>query len=218
MQIGWNWTELCGPNDFDPIFRAGYMMSICAEMSIIRLPILFLFMLTSTYYFDHMSNWIVRTRREANVFCCRLLVASALAILPAVQLIWEIYVFTESCVYPVENLVLVIQCFTWSIHTLYIFCIKHNYGANLRGSNVVLFAWTLCFLSSIITLRNTYNAFIESTYLPILQLRLWFTVFNCMLQIFYLITIFFKEDSVRIRHVDHLRFLAQVNTELSFAF
>jgi hypothetical protein len=32
-----------------------------------------------------------------------------------------------------------------------------------------------------------------------------------MLQAFYFITMFFKEDVVRIRHVDRLRFLAQVN-------
>lgn len=215
MQISWNWTELCGPNDFDPIFRSDYTMSICAEMSIIRLPILFVFMLTSTFYFDHMSNWIIRTRRETNILRCRIVIASFLTILPAIQFIWEIYVYTESSIYPIENIVLVIQCFTWLIHTLYIFCIKHNFGTNLRGSKVVIFAWILCFLSSIISLRNTYNTFIQSTYLPILQLRLWFTVYNCMLQMFYLITMFFKEDPVRIRHVDRLRYLAQVNITIT---
>jgi len=211
MKVTWNWTELCGPNDFVPLFRPGYVLSICAEMAVIRLPILFIFMLASTYYCCHLSDWIIRTRRETNILRCRIIIASMLSILPAFQLIWEVYEFTESQLYPVESLVLVIQCFTWLIHTLYIVCIRHHLGTSLRGSKVVIIAWILCFLSSIISLRSTFIVFIESTYVTILQVRLWFTLFNWMLQAFYLITMFFKEDVVRIRHVDRLRFLAQVN-------
>lgn len=211
MKVTWNWTELCGPNDFVPLFRSGYVLSICAEMAVIRLPILLIFMLTSTYYCCHLSDWIIRTRRETNVLRCRIIIASMLSILPAFQLIWEVYEFIESQLYPIESLVLVIQCFTWLIHTLYIVCIRHHLGTSLRGSKVVILAWILCFLSSIISLRSTFIVFIESTYVTILQVRLWFTLFNWMLQAFYLITMFFKEDVVRIRHVDRLRFLAQVN-------
>lgn len=211
MKVTWNWTELCGPNDFDPLFRPDYVISICAEMAVIRLPILFILMLTSTYYCSNLSDWIIRTRRETNVLRCRIIVSSTLSILPAVQLIWEVYEFTENNVYPIENLVLVIQCFTWITHTIYIVCIQHHLGTSLRGPKVMIVAWVLCFLSSIVSLRSTYIAFIQSTYIPILQVRLWFTVFYWMLQMFYLITMFFKEDVVRIRHVDRLRFLAQVN-------
>lgn len=211
MKVTWNWTELCGPNDFVPIFRPGYVLSICGEMAVIRLPILFIFLLTSTYYCAHLSDWIIRTRRETNVLCCRIIIGSMLSMLPAVQLILEVYEFTESQLYPIENLVLVIQCFTWLVHTLYIVCIRHHLGTSLRGSKVVIIAWFLCFLSSIISLHSTLVVFIESNYVPILQARLWFTLFNWMLQTFYFITLFFKEDTVRIRHVDRLRFLAQVN-------
>lgn len=211
MKVTWNWTELCGPNDFDPLFHPGYVISICAEMAVIRLPILFILMLTSTYYCNNLSDWIIRTRRETNVLRCRIIVASTMSILPAVQLIWEVYEFTENNVYPIENLVLVIQCFTWITHTIYIVCIQHHLGTSLRGPKVMIVAWVLCFLSSIVSLRSTYIAFIQSTYIPILQVRLWFTVFYWMLQMLYLITMFFKEDVVRIRHVDRLRFLAQVN-------
>ncbi|XP_060844608.1 ATP-binding cassette sub-family C member 10 [Rhopalosiphum padi] len=213
MKVTWNWTELCGPNDFVPLFRPGYVLSICAEMAVIRLPILFIFMLTSTYYCCHLSDWIIRTRRETNVLRCRIIIASMLSILPAFQLIWEVYEFTESQLYPIESLVLIIQCFTWLIHTLYIVCIRHHLGTSLRGSKVVIIAWVLCFLSSIISLRSTFIVFIESTYVTILQVRLWFTLFNWMLQAFYFITMFFKEDVVRIRHVDRLRFLAQQSLE-----
>jgi len=211
MKVNWNWTELCGPDDFVPLFRSGYVLSICAEMAVIRLPILFIFLLTSTYYCGHLSDWIIRTRRETNVLRCRIIIASMLSILPAVQLIWEVYEFTETQLYPIENLVLVIQCFTWLVHTLYIVCLRHHLGTSLRGSKVVITAWVLCFLSSIIALRSTFIVFIESTYVPILQVRLWFTLFNWMLQAFYFITMLYKEDIVRIRHVDRLRFLAQVN-------
>jgi len=211
MHFSWNWTDLCGPNDFDPLFRPGYVLSVCAEMTVIRLPILFILMLTSTYYCSHLSDWIIRTRRETNILCCRIVIASTLSILPAVQLILEVYEFTESKVYPVENLVLVIQCFTWIIHTIYIICIKRHLETSIRGPKIVIFAWILCFLSSIVSLRSTFITFIQSTYIPILQVRLWFAVFCWMLQMFYLITLFFKEDVVRIRHVDRLRFLAQVN-------
>lgn len=211
MQIIWNWTELCGPNDFIPLIRPNYVLSICAEISIIRLPILLILMFTSTYYCEHLSDWILRTRRETNVLRCRIVVTSMLSILPVVQLIWEVYYYTENSVYPIENLVLVIQCFTWFIHTLYIVCIQHHLGTSLRGPKIVIIAWTLCLLTSIVSLRNTFLVFIQSTYIPILQVRLWFTIFNWMLQMFYLITLFFKEDVVRIRHVDRLRFLAQVN-------
>lgn len=211
MHVYWNWTELCGPNDFVPLFRPGYVLSICAEMTVIRLPILFILMLMSSYYCAHLSDWIIRTRRENNILHCRIIISIVLAILPAVQLIWEVYEFTESKVYPIENLVLVIQCFTWIIHTIYIVCIQHHLGTSLRGPKIVILAWILCFLSSIVSLRSTYVTFIQSTYAPILQMRLWFTVFYWMLQMFYLITLFFKEDVVRIRHVDRLRFLAQVN-------
>ncbi|XP_060871850.1 LOW QUALITY PROTEIN: ATP-binding cassette sub-family C member 10-like [Metopolophium dirhodum] len=213
MKVTWNWTELCGPDDFVPIFRPGYVLSICGEMAVIRLPILFMFLLTSTYYCAHLSDWIIRTRRETNVLRCRIIIASMLSMLPAVQLIWEVYKFTESQLYPIENLVLVIQCFTWFIHTLYIVCIVHHLGTSLRGSKVVIIAWFLCFLSSIISLRSTLVVFIESNYVPILQARLWFTLFNWMLQAFYFITMLFKEDTVRIRHVDRLRFLAQQSLE-----
>jgi hypothetical protein len=218
MRVTWNWTELCGPDDFVPLFRTGYVLSVCAEMAIIRLPILFIFMLTSTYYCRHMSDWIIRTRRETNILRFRIIVSSTLSILSAFQLIWEVYEFTESRVYPIENLVLVIQCFTWLIHTVYIVYIRHHLGTSLRGSKVVMITWFLCFLSSIISLRSIFVAFIQSTYIPILQVRLWFTLFNWMLQIFYLITMFFKEDIVRIRYVDRLRFLAQVINFKLFVF
>lgn len=211
MKVTWNWTELCGPNDFVPLFRPGYVLSVCAEMTVIRLPILFIFMLTSTYYCSNLSDWIIRTRRETNVLRCRIIVASTMSILPAVQLLWEVFEFTENKVYPIENLVLVIQCFTWITHTIYIVCIQHHLGTSLRGPTVVIIAWILYFLSSIVSLRSTYIAFIQSTYVPILQVRLWFTVSYWILQMFYFITMLFKEDVVRIRHVDRLRFLAQVN-------
>lgn len=211
MKVTWNWTELCGPDDFVPLFRPGYVLSICAEMAVIRLPILFILMLTSTYYCGHLSDWIIRTSRETNVLRCRIVIASMLSILPAFQLIWEVYDFTENQLYPIENLVLVIQCFTWLIHTTYIVCMRHHLGTSLRGSKIVIVAWVLCFLSSIESLRSTFIVFIDSTYVPILQVRLWFTLFNWMLQAFYLITMVFKEDTVRVRHVDRLRFLAQVN-------
>ncbi|CAI6363371.1 unnamed protein product [Macrosiphum euphorbiae] len=213
MKVTWNWTELCGPEDFVPIFRPGYVLSICGEMAVIRLPILFIFLLTSTYYCAHLSDWIIRTSRETNVLRCRIVIASMLSMLPAVQLIWEVYKFTETQLYPIENLVLVIQCFTWFIHTLYIVCILHNLGTSLRGSKVVTIAWFLCFLSSIISLRSTLVVFIESNYVPILHARLWFTLFNWMLQSFYFITMLFKEDTVRIRHVDRLSYLAQQSLE-----
>ncbi|XP_016655769.1 multidrug resistance-associated protein 7 isoform X4 [Acyrthosiphon pisum] len=213
MKVTWNWTELCGPNDFVPIFRPGYVLSICGEMAIIHLPILFIFLLTSTYYCAHLSDWIIRTRRETNVLRCRIIIASMLSMLPAVQLIWEVYKFTESQLYPIENLVLVIQCFTWFIHTLYIVCILHHLGTSLRGPRVVIIAWFLCFLSSIISLRSTLVVFIKSNYVPILQARLWFRLFNWMLQAFYFITMLFKEDTVRLRHVDRLRFPAQQSLE-----
>lgn len=211
MQVNWNWTELCGPNDFIPFFHPDYVLSICAEMSVVRLPILLIFMLTSTCYCGYLSDWIVRTRRETNVLRCRLIVTSILSILPAIQLIWEVYEFTENEIYPIENLVLVIQCFTWLIHTVYILCIMHHLGTSLRGPKIVIISWILCFFSSSVSLRNTVMVFIQNTYSPILQVRLWFTVFNWMLQVLYLITLFFKEDVVRIRHVDRLRYLAQVN-------
>jgi len=211
MKVTWNWTELCGPDDFVPIFRPGYVLSICGEMAVIRLPILFIFLLTSTYYCAHLSDWIIRTRRETNVLRCRIIIASMLSMSPVVRLIWEVYEFTKSQLYPIENLVLVIQCFTWFIHTLYIVCILNHLGTSLRGSKVVIIAWFLCFLSSIISLRSTLVVFIESNYVNILQARLWFTLFDWMLQVFYFITMLFKEDTVRIRHVDSLRFLAQVN-------
>lgn len=211
MRITWNWTDLCGPDDFVPLFRPGYVLSICAEMSIIRLPILFILLLTSTYYCGHLSNWITRTRRETYVLRCRITVTCALLIISIVQLIWETYELTESTVYPVENLVLVIQCFTWLVHTIYILFMRHQMGTSLRGPKIVIFAWILCFLSSIVSLRSSFTAFIESTFIPLLEVRLWFTVFNWMLQIFYLITLLFKEDSIRVRHVDRLRFLAQVS-------
>lgn len=211
MKVNWNWTDICGPDDFVPLFHPGYVMSTCAEMSVIRLPILFTFMLTSTYYCKHMSDWIIRTRCETNVIRCRLTISSILSLLAAIQLIWEVYVFTENQVYPIENLVLVIQCITWLIHTVYILFIRHNLGTSLRGPKVVIIAWILCYLSSIESLRSTYITFIESTYKPILQVRLWFTLINWILQMLYLFTLFFKEDVLRIRHVDRLRFLAQVN-------
>lgn len=215
MQVTWNWTELCGPNDFVPIFRPGYVMSVCADMTIIRLPILLIFLLISAYYCgQQLSEWTLRTRREINVLRWRIIISSTLSILPAVQLIGEVYEFNESKLYPIENLVLVIQCFTWLSHTMYIFCVRHNLGISLRGSQVVIIAWILCFLSSIISLRSTFTAFVQSTYSPILQVRLWFTVFDWILQMFYLITMYFKEDNVRIRHADRLRFLAQVNALL----
>lgn len=211
MHISWNWTELCGSNDFVPLFRPGYVMSICSEMTVIRLPVLFILLLTSSFYCGHLSNWIIRTRRETTILCCRIIIACISSILPAVQLIWEVYEFTENKVYPIENLVLVIQCFTWIIHTIYIICIHHYLGTSLRGPKIVIFAWILCFLSSIVSMRSTFITFTQSTYIPILQVRLWFTVFYWILQMFYLITLFFKEDVVRIRHIDRLRFLAQVN-------
>lgn len=211
MRVTWNWTELCGPNDFVPLLHPGYVLSICAEMSVVRLPILLILMLTSTYYCGCLSDWIIRTRRETNVLRCRITISSIMSILPAIQLIWEVYKFTENEIYPIESLVLIIQCFTWLIHTVYILCIRHHLGTSLRGPKVVIISWILCFLSSLISLRSTFIAFIQSEYIPILQVRLWFTVFNWMLQVFYLITLFFKEDVVRIRHVDRLRYLAQVN-------
>lgn len=210
MQINWNWLEICGPKDFVPIFHPGYVMSTCAEMLVIRLPILFIFMLASTYYCRKTSDWIVRTRRETNVLRCRLTISSILSLLAAIQLIWEVYVYTENQIYPIENLVLVIQCFTWLIHTVYVSFIRNNMGTSLRGSKVVIIAWILCYLSSIVSLRSIYIQFVESTYKPILQVRLWFTLFNWILQMLYLFTLFFREDIFRIRHNDRLRFLAQV--------
>lgn len=210
MQVTWNWTELCGPNNFAPLFRPNYVLSVCAEMTVIRLPILLILLLTSTYYCSHLSDWILRTRRETNVLRCRIIISCILSILPAVQLIWEVYEFTESELYPIENLVLVIQCFTWLTHTVYIFYVRHHLGTSLRGSSIVIMAWLLCFLSSVVSLHSIFTAFIQSTYLPILQIRLLFTLFNWMLQMLYLITMFFKEDNIRVRHVDRLRFLAQV--------
>lgn len=211
MEVSWNWTELCGPDDFVPLFRPGYVLSICSEMSIVRLPVLFILLLTSTYYCSHLSDWIIRTRRETNILRCRIIIASILSILPAAQLILEVYEFTESEVYPIENLVLIIQCFTWLTHTSYILCMRHNRGTSIRGPKLMIIAWLLCYLSSMISLRSAFVAFIESTYVSILQVRLWFTIINWMLQTFYLFTMIFKEDVLRIRHVDRLRFLAQVN-------
>lgn len=212
MHVTWNWTELCGPNDFVPLIRPNYVLSVCAEMSVVRLPVLLLFMLTSTYYCGRLSDWIIRTRRETNVIRCRIVVASMMSILPAAQLIWEVYYYTKSSVYPIENLVLVIQCFTWFIHTLYIVCIRHHLGTSLRGPKIVIITWIFSLLNSTLSLRNTLLVFIQSAQnIPILEVRLWFSIVNWMLQIFYLITLSFKEDVVRIRHVDRLRFLAQVN-------
>jgi len=213
MQVAWNWTELCGPNDFVPLFRPGYVLSVCAEMTVIRLPILFSFLLTSTYYCSNSSGWIFRTRRENNVLCCRIIISSILSILPVAQIILEIYKFSQ---YPIENLVLIIQCFTWLTHTIYILCLRHYLGTSIRGPTVMIISWVLCFLSSIVSLRSTFTVFIQSTYLPILQVRLWFTIFNWMLQMFYLLTMFFNEDFVRTRNGDRFRFLAQVNISIYY--
>lgn len=211
MQITWNWAELCGPNDFVPFFRPGYVLSICAEMSVIRLPILLILLLTSAYYCGHLSTWITRTRREIFVLRWRAVMSGGLSLSSIVQLIWEVYEFSEKRIYPIENLVLVIQCFTWLIHTLYILYMQHQLGENLRGPKIVIIAWVLSFFSSIFSLRSNYVAFSPPFITPIFQVRLWFTIINLVLHILYFITLFFKEDIVRIRQVNRLRFLAQVN-------
>ncbi|XP_050424570.1 ATP-binding cassette sub-family C member 10 isoform X2 [Adelges cooleyi] len=213
MFVTWNWTELCGPDDFVPIIRPGYVLSSCAEMSIIQLPVLFTFLLTSAYYCGNLTDWIVRTRRETYVLRFRTVVSGLLAVLPAFRLIWEAYKFTESRLYPVENLVLAIQCFTWIVHTFYVLCVRHRLGTSLSGRKSVLVSWALCFSSSTVSVWNGYKQFNENSDIPLLKERFWFRIIDMSLQICYLFTLFFRADVLRTRYVDRLRFLAQQSVE-----
>ncbi|XP_050523511.1 ATP-binding cassette sub-family C member 10 [Daktulosphaira vitifoliae] len=213
MIVSWNWTELCGPDDFSPIFKFDYVISSCAEMSFIQLPILFIFLLTSTYHYGNLEEWIVRTKRELIILKFRTVISGSLAVLPAIRLLWQVYEFTESKIYPIENLLLAIQCFNWVVHTFYVICIMHRLGTSLLGRKLVLFVWILCFLTSNVSVWNSYVQYVQSPAYTLLEERFWFRVTDLSLQFCYLFTLLFRADILRNRHVDRLRFLAQQSVE-----
>lgn len=109
----WNWSYVC-PTGLTPWQPDDKFISPCFEQICLQLPALFMFALTSAYYFGHQIVLIRRNRTQSFSISIRILVSFAIIVLNFYSM-FEMIV-SRAQIWPVDVLLMGFQIVTWAIH------------------------------------------------------------------------------------------------------
>lgn len=123
----WSWSDVC-PTGLTPWQAQDKFLSPCFQEICLQIPMLFIFAMTSAYYFGNQTVLIRRNRTQHFLISIRILV-SFLIILLHFYTMFEM-IITRARIWPVDVLLMGFQIVTWSIHigtkTLSLFIHSHS--------------------------------------------------------------------------------------------
>lgn len=107
----WNWEEFCetGLNITSPTSS----ITPCFQQLHIQLPTFAWFAVFSSYHYGMLSTEIYRNRTQVICLNLRALLALALAVTPAVQIL---NTMKDSKIWPVDILLTCVQFLAWTVH------------------------------------------------------------------------------------------------------
>ncbi|XP_012524038.1 multidrug resistance-associated protein 7 isoform X1 [Monomorium pharaonis] len=81
----WNWTELCGQGDINPLNPEIHDLSVCFQQLCLQIPVLALLAIISAYYCGRRDSSSSRQQDAYNAINIRILITICLVILPIIR-------------------------------------------------------------------------------------------------------------------------------------
>lgn len=109
----WNWSYIC-PTGLTPWQPQDAFLSPCFQEICLQLPALFMFAITSAYYFGHQTILIRRNSTQHFLISIRILAAFVIIVLHFYSMFQMIILGVQ--ILPIDVLLMGFQIVTWSIH------------------------------------------------------------------------------------------------------
>lgn len=126
----WNWNYVC-PTGLTPWNAADKFLSPCFQEICLQLPMLFIFAISSAYYFGNQTVLIRRNRTQHFLISMRILVSFLIIVLHFYTMFQMI--ITRAHIWPIDVLLMGFQIVTWSIHIGTNKILTHIYSDLMRS-------------------------------------------------------------------------------------
>lgn len=188
-QWQWNWTALCGPDQFQIWSTHTHDLGLCFEQLALEIPVLSLLGVISSFYFGKQDGFVSRGRLQLAAIKMRSIVVLCLALLPILQVYIDINT-TRGHIKHISFFLSAVQGICWFTHFLYLIGLKSRLGLSSRGPMVLCILWSFLFVLSAISLRTHY---LINKYAPTpefaMTLSFGFSFCYFILQVFYALTL-----------------------------
>lgn len=124
----WNWSYVC-PTGLTPWQADDQFLSPCFQEICLQLPTLFMFAMSSAYYFGNQTVLIRRNRIQNFLISIRILVSFLIILLQFYSMFQMIV--TRAQIWPIDVLLMGFQIVTWSIH-IGTYTFLHNFIAESK--------------------------------------------------------------------------------------
>lgn len=187
----WNWTEFCG-SEFQIWSNDYENLSLCFQITCLRIPILSLISIVSVYYSAAHLPPILRSNRERFVIHCRLWITGILAVLPVVKIVILLNFSKPLWIY--NYMLSALEPFTWILHLCFLLSLKQRLGPTLRGPVLLGSLWTMYVCVYLVNVRTYFIMHMENSDSAQITIQLIISCLEAILLVIYILTLLPSED------------------------